>query len=287
MTNHKSIFIFGYGYTAASLARLLQERGWNIAATSRNLVKRQELERLGITAYDFPDSRIIEVLPEYSHLLISIPPSQQGDLVLEHYQNAIRSQQWQWIGLLSSTGVYGDHQGAWVDENTPLPLSAKAPIQSRIDAERSWQKLVKQYHLPVHIFRLAGIYGPGKGIGVKSIATQAIVKEGQYFSRIHVEDIAHALTASMAQPSPGAVYNLCDDEPAPKHEVAEFAAGLLSLPKPSRIPFEEAGLSGIAAEFWQSNKRVSNRHLKEELAYSLHYPTYREGLAAIYSEEKE
>jgi nucleoside-diphosphate-sugar epimerase len=284
MTIDKSIFIFGYGYSAAALTKLLLAEGWKIGATSRNIVKRQELMRLGIKAYDFPDEGITKALSQYNYLLISIPPTLQGDSVIEKYASAITQSSWKWVGLLSSTGVYGDHQGAWVDETTPLPENPRGHTKSRIHAERSWLNLNKQFNIPVHVFRLAGIYGAGRGIGNPNTTTEAIYKEGQYFSRIHVKDIAHALMISMQHPRAGAIYNLCDDEPAPRHEVAQFASHLLGLPAPTLIPFENASLEGMAAEFWKSNKRVSNKRLKQELAYSLHYPSYKEGLTAIFKD---
>jgi nucleoside-diphosphate-sugar epimerase len=276
------LFIFGYGYTAAHLTRRLLKQRWEIAATTRNPLKQQELRRLGITPYDFHDPEISVVLNDYEYVLISIPPTKNGDTVLLEYADTFRHYTGKWIGFLSTTGVYGDHQGAWVDETTQPAPNLSSRRQCRLDAENAWLKLHSQHQKPVHIFRLAGIYGAGKGIGNRNELAESIVKEGHYFSRIHAEDIAGALDASMQRPHPGRIYNLADDEPAPKIEVIRYAARLLHLPPPQEIPYQPELLEGMAAEFWKHNKRVSNQRMKQELAYSLHYPTYREGLKAIY-----
>jgi nucleoside-diphosphate-sugar epimerase len=185
-----------------------------------------------------------------------------------------------WAGYLSTTGVYGDARGEWVDETSPLmPMTARG--RRRLAAETAWRSL----GLPLHIFRLAGIYGPGRNQLVALIdgTAKRIVREGQVFSRIHVEDIAGVLEASMARPNPGQAYNVCDDEPAPPQDVVAFAAGLLDIPAPPEIAFEDAKLSPMAKSFYAESKRVANRRIKEELDYRLIYPTYREGLSALLS----
>ena len=187
-----------------------------------------------------------------------------------------------WVGYLSTTGVYGDRGGDWVDEESPLePNTARG--QRRLQAERSWLRLHSDFGLPVHLFRLAGIYGPGRNtlLNVRDGSAKRIIKPGQIFSRIHVEDIAGVLAASIAKPNPGRAYNVCDDEPCPPQEVVEFAANLLGLPLPPEIPFEQAELSPMAKSFYAESKRVSNRRIKTELGYKLVYPNYREGLRAL------
>ncbi len=224
--------------------------------------------------------------PDVTHLLISAPPGENGDPVLHLFGEQLQrlSKQLKWVGYLSTTGVYGDRGGDWVDEDSPLePTTARG--QRRLEAERSWLRLHSDFGLPVHVFRLAGIYGPGRNtlLNVRDGSAKRIIKPGQIFSRIHVEDIAGVLAASIAKPHPGRAYNVCDDEPCPPQEVVEFAANLLGLPLPPEIPFEQAELSPMAKSFYAESKRVSNRRIKTELGYKLIYPNYRDGLAAINS----
>ncbi|WP_260349055.1 SDR family oxidoreductase, partial [Alloyangia mangrovi] len=188
-----------------------------------------------------------------------------------------------WVGYLSTTGVYGDHGGDWVDEDTPLtPTTARG--KARAEAEAAWQAIDG---LPLHIFRLAGIYGPGRGPfeKVRQGTARRIVKPGQVFSRIHVEDIAQVLEASIRHPRPGAIYNLCDDDPAPPEEVLQHAAELLDLPPPPEVAFDAAEMSPMARSFYAENKRVRNDRIKDELGVTLLYPDYRAGLAALLAEE--
>jgi nucleoside-diphosphate-sugar epimerase len=187
-----------------------------------------------------------------------------------------------WIGYLSTTGVYGDRAGGWVDEEAPLiPTGERG--RRRVAAEARWLDLVRRHGSLVHIFRLAGIYGPGRNAldTVRAGRAQRIVKPGQIFSRIHVADIAQVLRASMAKPEPGAIYNVCDDDPAPPADVVAFACDLLGVPCPPPVPFDEAKLSQMALSFYADSKRVSNRRIKEELGVRLLYPSYRDGLAAL------
>jgi nucleoside-diphosphate-sugar epimerase len=223
-----------------------------------------------------------------THVLSSIPPDEKGDPALAALggQLAERAGGLQWVGYLSTVGVYGDHGGAWVDEDTPpAPVSRRGKM--RLAAERQWLKLHEEGGLPVHIFRLPGIYGPGRGPLEKAragVRDALVVREGQVFSRIHVADLADALEASIKRPNPGAVYNVVDDEPAPPHEVALFAHRLLGLALPPLIPFEEAELSPMARSFYGESKRVSNARIKRELGWSPRHPTYREGLKALAGE---
>jgi nucleoside-diphosphate-sugar epimerase len=187
-----------------------------------------------------------------------------------------------WLGYLSTTGVYGDTGGAWVDEESPL-LPDTERGKRRLEAETKWLSLYRCAGLPVHIFRLAGIYGPGRNqlVSVLDGTAKRIVKPGQVFGRVHVEDIAGVLEASINHPCPGRAYNVCDDEPCPPQEVVSFAAQLLGKPVPPEIPFERAELLPMARSFYADSKRVSNARIKTELGYKLLYPNYRSGLMAL------
>ena len=198
------------------------------------------------------DSKL-QIAPDVTHLLISAPPDENGDPVLKLFQEQLQrlAKQLRWVGYLSTTGIYGDRGGDWVDEESPLePNTTRG--HRRLDAEKSWLRLYKDYGMPVHLFRLAGIYGRGRNqlLTVKNGSAKRIIKPGQIFSRIHVEDIAGVLAASMAKPNPGRAYNVCDDEPCPPQEVVEYAANLLGLPVPPEIPFEQAELSPMAKSFY-------------------------------------
>ena len=274
--NH--LLCFGFGFSARALAVRLDRSQWKISATSRGA------EGLGLNAkqgfHGLPFDGALRIAPDVSHLLISAPPDAAGDPVLGLFQEQLQrlSGQLKWAGYLSTTGVYGDRGGDWVDEDSPLEPNTGRGVR-RLATEREWLKLP----LPVHLFRLAGIYGPGRNqlLSVLNGSAKRIIKPGQIFSRIHVEDIAGVLAASIAKPNPRRAYNVCDDEPCPPQEVVEFAANLLGLPLPPEIPFEQAKLSPMAMSFYADSKRVSNRRIKTELGYRLLYPTYREGLRAL------
>ena len=277
----KTLLSFGHGYSARALARRLVPQGWTIYGTTRKPVKFDELEAEGVTPILWPGGDLTAALETATHLLISAGPNEDGDPVLSTCgeQIARLAPQLQWAGYLSTTGVYGDHQGGWVDEATALTPSTKRG-QMRVEAEAAWQSIP---NLPLHIFRLAGIYGPGRGpfAKVRNGTARRIIKEGQVFSRIHVDDIAQVLEASINQPNPGAIYNLCDDDPAPPEDVIAHAAELLVLPIPPAISFEEADMTPMARSFYAESKRVSNDRIKTELGVTLLYPDYRTGLAAL------
>jgi nucleoside-diphosphate-sugar epimerase len=187
-----------------------------------------------------------------------------------------------WFGYLSTTGVYGDRGGDWVDEASSLEPSTSRG-QARLEAEAGWFGMREAFDLPVHVFRLAGIYGPGRNQieGLRNGTAKRIVKPGQVFSRIHVEDIAGILRASMAHPNPGSAYNVCDDEPAPPQDVVKWAAELIGIEPPPEVAFEDAELSPMAKSFYSESKKVSNAKVKDELGYEFRYPTFREGLKAL------
>ncbi len=276
-----TLFCFGYGYVARHLAARLLARGWIVRGTTRSAEKRARLEAEGVRTWLFERGRPLppEALSGVTHLLVSIGPDGEGDPVLDrHGADLARLPSLAWVGYLSTTGVYGDRGGAWVDEDTPLePTLARTDRRAR--AEAAWLAS----GLPVHVFRLAGIYGPGRSAldQLRAGTARRIVKPGQVFSRIHVDDIATVLEASIARPNPGRIYNVCDDEPAPPQEVVEFAARLLGVPPPPEEPFETARLSPMARSFYADCRRVRNRRIKEELGVTLAYPTYREGLRAL------
>ncbi|MAU51043.1 MAG: NAD(P)-dependent oxidoreductase [Roseovarius sp.] len=276
----KVLLSFGHGYSAQALARLLLPQGFRIIGTTRDAAKAARLAETGIEPVLWDDD-LAPALASATHLLSSVGPSEAGDPVLARHGPAIAAQAHRltWAGYLSTTGVYGDHQGGWVDEDTPLtPATQRGAL--RAAAEAAWQAIPG---LPLHIFRLAGIYGPGRGPfeKVRQGTARRIVKPGQVFSRIHVDDIAQALAASIARPRPGAIYNLCDDDPAPPEDVIAHAAHLLGLPVPEAVPHDAADLSPMARSFYAESKRVSNRRIKEELGVTLRYPDYRSGLAAL------
>ncbi len=281
------LFIFGLGYSARVFARRLSARGWRVAGTSRNpeaaAALRAEGFEVSLFDRDRPLSAPAVALAGTTHLLASIPPDAAGDPVLDrHGPDIAACADLAWAGYLSTTGVYGDRAGGWVDEDSVLqPTSPRAT--HRVAAERAWLKLQQSHGLPVHIFRLAGIYGPGRSALDQARAGTAkrIHKPGQAFSRIHVDDIATVLEASIARPHPGRAYNLCDDLAAPPAEVVARACALLGLEPPPLIPFEAADLSPMARSFYRDNKRVSNRRIKEELGVTLAYPDYNAGLEAI------
>ncbi|WP_122074547.1 SDR family oxidoreductase [Pseudophaeobacter sp. EL27] len=274
----KTLLCLGYGYTARSLAPQLLARGWRVIGTAR-----EPVEVPGVEMITWPDEEIS--LTGVTHVLSSIGPGALGDPILAalHDEIAAVATDLAWFGYLSTTAVYGDRGGDWVDEATPVaPTSERG--NWRALAERQWQEIPD---LPLHIFRLAGIYGPGRGPFAKLMAGKArrIVKPGQVFSRIHVEDITQALLASMDQPNPGGIYNLCDDDPAPPQDVLGYAAELLGLPIPAEVPFDEAGMTPMARSFYGENKRVHNNRIKSELGVELLYPSYREGLRAVLAAE--
>lgn len=277
------LFCFGLGYSALALARRLSAQDWSVSGTSRTDEGVQQLAQQGYEACRFDGSANVdpEAFSNATHILISIPPDKSGDLVVKRHtlDLAQRSAAARWVAYLSTTGVYGDRGGDWVDEASTLDSETERG-KLRIEAEASWIALHRTAGLPVHIFRLAGIYGPGRNqlCAIREGKAHRIIKPGQVFNRIHVEDIAGILEASMDKPNPGAIYNVCDDEPAPPQEVVSYAAMLLGCEPPPEIPFAKAKLSPLAKSFFSACQRVSNERIKKELGYRLRYPSYREGL---------
>ena len=286
----KQLFCFGLGYSAGRLAHLLMDEGWTVGGTCQSEVRGAELAEMGVRAYVFdgeaPLGDAAECLASATHLLSSVPPPRDGggdvgdsDPVLAQHGEAIRAAtDIEWIGYLSSTGVYGDAGGDRVDETSPVNPSSERS-RMRAQAEDEWLAL------GAHVFRLAGIYGPARSALDQAKAGRArrIEKQGHKFSRIHVDDIAGVVRASMARPAPGAIYNVCDDEAASPAVVNGFAYELLGLAPPPVIAFEDAvkTMSPMGLTFWQDNRLVDNRRIKDELEVRLTYPDYRAGLRAI------
>ena len=284
------LFCFGLGFSARALAARLRGTEWRIAGTTRGEDRAAALRAEGIEAFVFDRVRPLEdpaaALAGTTHLLASVPPDDHGDPVLDvHGADIGGLGSLDWIGYLSTTGVYGDRGGGWVDEGSALePTGARG--RRRVAAEEAWCALHRDHGLPVHLFRLAGIYGPGRNAlaTVRGGTAKRIDKPGQVFSRIHVDDIAQVLEASMARPNPGRAYNVCDDDPAHPAEVIAHACGLLGQEPPPLVPFAEADLSPMARSFYRDNKRVSNRRIKDELGVDLAYPDYKAGLQALLEE---
>ena len=287
----KRLFCFGYGFSAFALGALLGPVGWTLAGTCRTPEGCRALACAGVDAIPFSRETPLEdparSLEGATHVLLSIPPDSDGDAALDcHGEDIAAIEGLEWIGYLSTTGVYGDTGGGWVDESAPLaPTGARG--KRRLEAERSWLALGENHGLAVHVFRLAGIYGPGRNAlaAVRRGTAKRIAKQGQVFSRIHVADIARVLAASIAKPRAGAVYNVCDDEPAPGADVVAHACALLGVAPPPLTPLEDADLSPMARSFYADNRRVSNARIKAELGVALRHPNYRAGLAALLAAE--
>ncbi|WJS84856.1 SDR family oxidoreductase [Paracoccus sp. TOH] len=276
------MLVFGHGYTAGFLTPLLLARGWQVAGTTRADAAR--VAEAGAEPLIWPgdDAAVRQAIAGADAILVSVAPERGADPVLAGFGAEIAAARPRWLGYLSTTGVYGDHGGGWVDEDTPLTPSTRRGHE-RVAAEQGWQQLAAEHGLPLHIFRLAGIYGPGRGpfAKVRAGTARRIVKPGQVFSRIHAEDIARVLLASIHAPRPGAVYNVCDDDPAPPEAVIGHAAELLGLPLPPTEDYASAEMTPMARSFYAENKRVSNARIKRELGVTLRYPDYRAGLAAL------
>lgn len=282
-----NLFVFGLGFTARRFAERERGRFARVRATVTEVGRAQALARatgfsLRVFGPDSDDDRVGADLADTDALLVSAPPGREGDTVLARYRDAIAGSRIAWIGYLSTIGVYGDQGGAWIDEDTP-PAPASPRTRERLAVEEAWRELGRAAGKSVQVFRLSGIYGPGRNpfVKLREGRAQRIVKPGQVFNRIHVDDIATTLVASIARPRAGAVYNVTDDEPAPPHVVIEHAAGLAGMTLPPAVDFEAADLSPMARSFYGENKRVRNRRIREELGVDLAYPTYREGLAAL------
>jgi nucleoside-diphosphate-sugar epimerase len=281
------LFCFGLGYSAETLAKRLAAKGWGIAGTARDLANIERLRGQGYEVVRFAgearNAELVAALAGTTHLLHSIPPDPDGDPVLRHYRAEIADlPTLGWIGYLSTVGVYGNSAGAMVDEATP-PHPNNERTRARVVAESAWLALGEEIGRPAQVFRLAGIYGPSRSALDKLRAGTArrVIKPGQVFNRIHVEDIASVLEASIARPRAGAIYNVADDEPAPPEDVITYGAELLGMEPPPEVPFEEADLTPMARSFYGDSRRISNALIKSQLGVRLAYPNYRQGLKAL------
>lgn len=281
MTNH--LLSIGHGFTAKVFGSYVAQRGWTVTGTTRSQEKSKTLSAMGVHPIVWPGNDLSDAISEATHILVSASPDANGDHFLNEYRDALAaSDRLEWIGYLSTTGVYGDHDGAWVDEDTVVePTTRRGQI--RANAENAWLET----DLPVHVFRLAGIYGAGRGpfAKLRNGTARLIRKPGQVFGRIHVDDIAQSLYASTQRPNPGRIYNISDDEPAPPEDILSYAANLLGMDLPEEEDFETAEMSPMARSFYAECKRVRNDRMKSELGITLKYPGYREALDAIFKEE--
>jgi nucleoside-diphosphate-sugar epimerase len=279
------LFCFGFGYSAEALARRLSARTSALAGTRTNVGEGPVPlgARLANFKGDAASDEVGALLNHATHVLVSVPPDLEGDVVLRHYRDNLAAMpDLAWVGYLSTVGVYGDSGGQWVDEASPLKPTSERSLR-RVQAERAWLAFGRATGRRVEVFRLAGIYGPGRSVieTLQAGTARRIVKVGQVFNRIHVDDVGRVVAAAIDRPTRHVVYNVGDDEPAPPQDVVAYAAELLGMPTPPEVAFETAGLTGMAATFWAECKRVRNARIKAELGVELLYPTYREGLSAI------
>lgn len=283
-----NLFIFGIGYSGTTFAKAMHGKASSIAGTTRAAEKRDDLAKSGIMPFVFDGESASEAIREQlataSHLVVSIAPGSNGDPVLRHFGETIATAmpQLEWIGYLSTVGVYGNHDGAWVNEETePRPVSQRSI--ERLAAEVAWGDLAGRRGVALSILRLSGIYGPSRNAFVNLAAGRArrLVKPGQVFNRIHVGDIAGAL-AFLSRRNSGGIFNITDDEPAPPQDVVAHAAQLMGVEPPPEIAFEDAELSPMARSFYGENKRVSNARIKA-LGYRFAFPDYQAGLDALWS----
>jgi nucleoside-diphosphate-sugar epimerase len=290
------LFVFGLGYSSCAFVERMREQlgpelEW-IGGTTRSADKLDALRADGIDAFLFDGLRqgegVAAALSSATHVLVSIAPDGEdrdaehgGDPTLRHYAKELSAASPQWIGYLSTVGVYGNHDGAWVDEDTVCRPVSKRSIW-RLAAEQAWTDFAARTGIATGIFRLSGIYGPGRNAFVNLDRGKArrLVKKDQVFNRIHVADIAGALEAAIKKPATR-IYNVTDDEPAPPQDVVEFAAQLAGVPCPPEIDFETAELTPMARSFYGENKRVSNARVKAELGYTFQHPTYRDALQSL------
>ncbi len=288
-----TLLAIGLGYSATAIADALKAEGWRIIGTSRSDEGAQEIEAKGYEAVRFtgdaPSLELGRAIAEATHILHSAPPEADGDPLLHHHKDDLATAPaLRWIGYLSTIGVYGDHDGAWVDEDTP-PSPGSDRSKRRWEAEQQWMAFAEARRMTLQIFRLAGIYGPGRSTLERLIAgtEKRIDKPDQVFNRIHLADIAATVLAGIRADGVSGVFNVADDEPAPPQDVVTFGAELLGIAPPPLIPWEEAALSPMGRSFYLETKRVRNARIKTALGVKLAYPTYREGLKAILDESPD
>lgn len=280
------LVMIGYGFSCAAIAREITPHcaGLHVTARGEEKVARLRGEGLDASRFDgtFLSDGLAQALAHATHLLVSAPPDENGDPLLRTPGFTPRAvPQLNRIAYLSTVGIYGDHQGRWVDEDSvPNPVSRRS--HQRLAAEMAWQDLARGTGVELGIFRLSGIYGPGRSAidNLRAGTARRIVKPGQVFNRIHVLDIAGALTKALTGNTSLGILNLTDDEPCPPQDVVAHAAAMLKISPPPETPFEKADLSPMGRSFYGENKRVSNARIKARLGYTFRCPTYREGLIA-------
>ena len=282
-----NIFCFGFGQVAKNFIKKLSVEKYNInlSITSRSESSKETFEGINFNSYLFNsekfDKNIVVKLKEADHILVSIPPENQEDLVVKNFSKFIESSKVKWITYLSATSVYGDHNGKWVDENSKTNPTSNNGV-ARLKAENSWTSLEKNNKLPVQIFRLSGIYSNEKNILVrlKLGNVRLINKRDHYFSRIHVDDIANILFNSLSKFKSGEIYNLSDDKPSSSEEVTLFGAKILDIKNIEKIEVDEIK-SEMLKNFYNESKKVSNKKVKNYFNYNLKFPSYIEGLNHI------
>ena len=293
-SQQKHLFCFGLGFTGSALVREIRARGWAASGTCREKTHQDVWADIGVQLHRFDGQEVSEAtekgVREASHILVTIPPHKEdGDVVLKHCQKALAgSPQLQWLGYLSTTGVYGNRDGDWVNETSELKPEFDHQ-RRRVQAEEQWRDLFREHQVPVHIFRLAGIYGPGRNLlkRIRQGSARRIDQPGLVFNRIHVEDVVQALCASIDHPQPGAIHNVSDDVPSSPTEAVAFACDLLRVDVPPLIALDDAELSKMGRGFYLTNKRVRNHKIKEELGVQLRYPDYKAGLKALLTTESK
>lgn len=280
----RRLFIFGLGFSGLEIAKLARAEGWTVAGTCTTEEKARRLREAGIEAHRFDGTTPLspDAFGEPSHVVCTIAPGEPGDPALRTCRDLLGRARW--LGYLSTTGVYGDREGGWVDETTePLPTQTRS--RQRLAAEQGWRDLAAETGASLHLLRLPGIYGPGRSTldRVRDGTARRIDKPGQLFSRIHVEDLAASAMKALARATGTEIWNVADDLPASNADVIAYACELLGRPVPPAIPWEEAApaMSAMARSFYSESRRVRNDKLKRELGVALRYPTYREGLKAI------
>lgn len=282
------LFCFGLGFTATEV--IAQIPDWGVGGTQRGPVEPDVEGGRQITRLQFdglnPAQNLGPLQDKITHILLSVPPGDEGDPVCKIMGDWISGlPNLEWVGYLSTTGVYGNLDGKTATEETPYKPSGVRGTK-RMKAEQAWLELYEKRNLPVHIFRLPGIYGPGRNqlVSVLSGKAHRITKKDHVFSRIHVEDLAQIIIASMRSPNPGRIYNVSDDMAAPPQDVVTYAARLLKIAPPPFQEFETADISPMARSFYADNKRVSNERIKSELGVSLRYPTYKQGISTLFKD---
>lgn len=286
------LFIFGLGYIGGALARAALAQGWSVAGTGRDPARLAAMQAAGIETHLFdrerPLAEIDTLLARATHLLTTTPGDGRGDPVMDvHASNIVKARHLSWVGALSGASVYGDRGGGFATEESAI-VATNSKAKARVRQELGWTALWQRDSLPVHIFRLGGVYGPGRSAldRVQSGTLERIAKPGHVFHWVHVDDVVQTLLASMAQPAPGRVYNVADDEALSVSDLVCLASEALNIAPPPARPFDAAKLSPMAAAMFADNRRVSNQRIKQELGVVLRFPRMNDGLRAIVTAER-